>query len=426
LSENNFNLSAVSKPFIISAVILVFAGSIIGSIWIMSLSGLESLSFMRTSFSLHKTFQVDGFLILLVMGVGYMIVPRFRNTPLPSNEMAYSSFTMIIFSITASLVSAFTNLDLSVLANFTQLLGVSIFSGIMIWTMRVHPKLLRIADYFIGLSVVVLIMISLFPLVQGLISMAEVSGWTEERTNGNQLSQLQMLLLFAILMIFGVEYKTLPSFLGFVRPRKKLPVTSFGLAVICVLFGIFSMLNADILLAEIFNIVLLAFVITFASAVYIFGGFDNTEIMRILRGERKARYSYISRHLRLAFLFLCGGIILAGAFNVFKTFMAYDLAIHYTAIGFLGITIALYLPLMLPPITGRMLHFTKFSGLPLFLVVLALVIRTLGHILMTAQVATVIASYMFIASGWMVVAALFAFVTMIHRSAKHEEMINES
>ncbi|MDQ3848082.1 MAG: hypothetical protein M3261_03905 [Thermoproteota archaeon] len=392
----------------------------------MSLSGLEFLGFMRTSFSLHKTFQVDGFLILLVMGIGYMIVPRFRNIPLPSNELAYSSFIMIIFSITASLLSAFTNLDLSVLADFTQLLGVSIFSGIMIWTMRVHPKLLRIADYFIGLSVVVLVVISLFHVSQGLISIMEVERVTEQRANGNQMSQLQMLLLFAILMIFGVEYKTLPSFLGFVRPRKKSPVISFGLAVICVIFGVFSMLNADILLAEIFNMVLLAFAITFASGVYIFGGFDNTEIKRILRGERKARYSYISRHLRLAFLFLCGGFVLAGAFNVFNTFMAYDLAIHYTAIGFLGITIALYLPLMLPPITGRMLHFTKFSALPLFLIVLALVIRTVGHILITAQVATVFASYFFMASGWMVVAGLFAFITMIHRSAKHEEVINES
>ncbi|MDQ3837514.1 MAG: hypothetical protein M3270_11380 [Thermoproteota archaeon] len=426
MSENNVNLSGVSKPFIVSAVILVFAGSIIGSMWMMSLTGLEFFGFMRNSFSLHKTFQVDGFLVLLIMGVGYMIVPRFRNIPLASSELAYSSFIMVIFSITATLLSAFTNWHVSVLASFTQLIGVSIFSGILIWTLRVHPKLLRIADYFIGLSVVILVVISLFHLIQGVIPIGEVAGAAERGSDGNQLSQLQMLLLFAILMIFGVEYKTLPSFLGFVRPRKKLAVVSFGLGVLCVILGVFSMINPNILLAEIFNIVLLAFTIAFAAAVYIFGGFDNTEIMRILRGERKARYSYISRHLSLAFLFLFGGIVLAGAFYVFGTFMLYDLAIHYTAIGFLGITIALYLPLMLPPITGRMMHFTKFSALPLILVVLALVIRTTGHILMTTQVATVFASYIFMASGWMVVAALFAFITMIHRSAKHEEVINES
>lgn len=391
----------------------------------MSLTGIEFPEFMRNSFSLHKTLQVDGFLILLVMGVGYMIVPRFRNIALPSNKLAYASFIMIIFSITASLLSAITNWQLSVLASFMQIIGVSIFSGMVIWTLRVQPKLLRIADYFIGLSIVVLVVISLFHLIQGVMPIAEVAG-AGQGANGNQLSQLQMLLLFAILMIFGVEYKTLPSFLGFIRPRKKLSIVSFGLGVTCVILGVSSTVNGDILLAEIFNIVLLAFAIAFASAVYIFGGFDNTEIKRSLQGERKARYSYISSHLRLAFIFLCGGIVLAGAFSIFGTFMLYDLAIHYTAIGFLGITIALYLPLMLPPITGRMVQFTKFSALPLFLVVLALAIRTSGHILMTAQVATAFTSYIFIASGWMVVAALFAFIMMIHRSTKHEEVINES
>ncbi|MFL6524515.1 MAG: hypothetical protein ACJ70Q_00035 [Nitrososphaera sp.] len=425
MSDDSINLSGVSKPFIVSAVTLVFAGSIIGSIWMMSLTGIEFPEFMRNSFSLHKTLQVDGFLILLVMGVGYMIVPRFRNIALPSNKLAYASFIMIIFSITASLLSAITNWQLSVLASFMQIIGVSIFSGMVIWTLRVQPKLLRIADYFIGLSIVVLVVISLFHLIQGVMPIAEVAG-AGQGANGNQLSQLQMLLLFAILMIFGVEYKTLPSFLGFIRPRKKLSNVSFGLGVTSVILGVSSTVNGHILLAEIFNIVLLAFAIAFASAVYIFGGFDNTEIKRSLRGERKARYSYISSHLRLAFIFLCGGIVLAGAFSIFGTFMLYDLAIHYTAIGFLGITIALYLPLMLPPITGRMVQFTKFSALPLFLVVLALAIRTSWHILMTAQVDAAFTSYIFIASGWMVVAALFAFIMMIRRSNKHEEVINES
>ena len=118
------------------------------------------------------------------------------------------------------------------------------------------------------------------------------------------------------------------------------------------------MLNDDLLLAESFNILLLGFVLTFAATVYIYGGFDNSEILRLIQGEKKARYAYIVRHLRIAFLFLCSGIVLAFAFNFSNSYILYDLAIHYTAIGFLGITVALYLPLMLPPITGKMIHFT--------------------------------------------------------------------
>jgi hypothetical protein len=112
------------------------------------------------------------------------------------------------------------------------------------------------------------------------------------------------------------------------------------------------MLDDDLLLAEAFNSVLLGFVLTFAATVYIYGGFDNSEILRLIQDEKKARYRYIVRNLRIAFQFLCSGIVLAVAFNISNSYIFYDLAIHYTAIGFLGITVALYLPLMLPPIIG--------------------------------------------------------------------------
>ena len=241
------------------------------------------------------------------------------------------------------------------------------------------------------------------------------------------MSEVLMLMLFAILMIFGIEYKTLPSFLGFIKPRRKLSLVSFGLVITSAILGLLSsMVNDDIFLAEIFNIVFLGSVIAFSRSVYIFGGFDNREIICVLQGERKARYKYIIRHLRLAFLFLFTGIVMATVFNMLGTFVLYDLAIHYTAIGFLGITIALYLPLMLPPITGRIIHFTKFNNLPLFLIIAALAIRTLGDVVLTFQPASVASiSYAFMTSGWLVVAALFAFVGMIHSSMKQEEVINK-
>ena len=275
------------------------------------------------------------------------------------------------------------------------------------------------ADYFIALSISALLAIAILKLAGQVV--------VTEGGNASSLTGAQMQLLFAILMIFGVEYKTLPSFLGFIRPRKKLSLISFGLAVSSIIFGLFSSLYDDILLAEIFNIMLLSFVVTFAAAVYIFGGFDNSGILRLIRGEKKARYLYIMRHLRLAFLFLFAGVILATAFNISRSYVLYDLAIHYTAIGFLGVTVALYLPLMLPPITGRMVHFTKFNRLPLLLVVVALAIRTSGDIAMTMQLATIGSSslYLFGISGWVVVVALFAFIMMIHSSMKQAEMINK-
>jgi hypothetical protein len=396
----------------------------------MFLLGAQDLGFASGFFPLHKTFQIEGFLTLLIMGVGYTIVPRFRNVQLPSLSLAYLSFILIILSIAISTISAFSLGGLILPANFAHFFGVSVFTGLMVWTLRIHPRLLRTADYFISLSIIVLLATSFFHLIVAVSIEVNVIGGPlrEEGTRviGNPMSELQMLMLFAILMIFGVEYKTLPSFLGFIKPRRKLSIVSFGLVATSVVLGLSSMVYSDILLVEIFNIALLGSVVAFGNAVYIFGGFDNREILRVLQGERKARYKYILRHLRLAFLFLFAGIIMAAAFNILGKFVLYDLAIHYTAIGFLGMTIALYLPLMLPPITGRIIHFTKFNSLPLFLIVVALAIRTSGDIVLSLQPATIaLASYVFMTSGWLIVAALFAFVIMIHRSMKQEAVINE-
>jgi hypothetical protein len=241
--------------------------------------------------------------------------------------------------------------------------------------------------------------------------------------SGNSLSEVQVLLLFPVMMIFGVQYKTMPSFIGFIRPRKKLSRISFGLASTSAVLVLLAAMYGSPMLAIVFNAVLLACIATFACSIYTFGGFDNSEILRLIRGEKKARYMYTVRHSRLAFLFLLAGVAVALAFNVSSSFILYDLAIHYTAIGFIGITIALYLPLMIPPITGKMVHFSRFNSLPISLVVAALGIRTVGDYVITFY-PTFGASTALMSTGWLVVAALSAFVIMIHRSMREADMID--
>jgi hypothetical protein len=393
-------VSIVSRPFIVSAVVLVFAGSIIGSMWMMSLFG-TGLPFARGGFALHKVFQVEGFLTLLVMGIGYMIVPRFRNVQLPSTKMAYFSLLLVLFSIAASIVSV-AGTDMAAVGAVARFSGIAVFAGIILWTIRIRPRLLRTADYFIALSVITMVATSLL----------QAAGLDD---TGNVLSQVEILLLFPILMIFGVEYKTLPSFLGFIRPRRRLSWVSFVLAAASVALGIASMLHGHQLLATAFNVSLLGSTIAFAGTTYIFGGFDNSEILRLIQGEKKARYRYTIRHSRLAFSFLFAGIAMAAGFSATSLYILYDLAIHYIAIGFIGITIALYLPLMLPPITGRMLHFTKFNNIPVILVVAALLMRAAGDAFLSSDVPLDTISFLMF-SGWLIVAALFVFVAMIHRS----------
>jgi hypothetical protein len=92
-----------------------------------------------------------------------------------------------------------------------------------------------------------------------------------------------------------------------------------------------------------------------------------------------------------------------------------DLAIHYTAIGFIGITIMLFLPLMLPPITGKSINFMNFNKLPIILILSALTLRTLGDIIIDMSVQNQF-SLVFGMSGLVVLAAMFCFVAMIHKS----------
>jgi hypothetical protein len=112
-------------------------------------------------------------------------------------------------------------------------------------------------------------------------------------------------------------------------------------------------------------------------------------------------------------------------------FVFYDLAIHSIAIGFIGLTIALYLPLMLPPIVGKIIHFTSFNKIPLLLIIMSLIIRVAGDFILAQPLYSYlgyiwssslrILIYFFGLSGWFIVAAMLAFVIMIHKSIKEVE-----
>jgi hypothetical protein len=408
-------------------VVLAFIGSSIGSLWMMSFFGIALPQFFHNSFQLHKTLQIDGFLILLIMGIGYMIIPRFRNIPLASTNLAYLSFVLVLCSITIYAVYQIlpiteNNNNLLKCSNLLRLTGIIIFAIIVFLALRVRPKLLRLSDYFIALSIITLIIIN---IVQSI-------GY---EYNTNSLTHIQLWLLFPILMIYGIEYKTLPSFLGFIRPRRILGFASFGLVLVSIILGLISIIlyEENNLFPIIFNIVFLSSALTFGGAVYITGGFDNSgEIRRLIQGEKKARYNFTTIHIKLSFLFLYIGITMALLFNLFnETFAFYDLAIHIIAVGFIGTTITLYLPLMLPPVIGRTIDFTNFNKIPLILIILSLSIRAIGEFAFTQSSSpylAVISSHLyqpiiillqqhfFGLSSWFIVAAMFIFVIMIHRS----------
>ncbi len=388
----------------------------------MSIFGANLTSWLRGILQLHKILQVDGFLTLLIMGIGYMIIPRFRNVQILSVRLVYVSFILILLSLGLQIIQT-TAGDISKPLPWimiSRIIGILIFVIVLFWTLRIRPKLLGLSDYFVALCLITLLTVNLIDL--------------SKYSYSNLLIQILLWLLFPLLMIFGIEYKTLPSFLGYIRPRKILAVVSLLLISASIISGLASLLYLNILLLPIvFSAALFASSMIFAIAIYAFGGFDNREILSLISGEKKARYTFIVIHIKISFVFLLIGITMALLFYVVgQYYIFYDLAIHIIAIGFIGLTIALYLPLMLPPIIGKIIHFTNFNRIPLILIVLSLCMRVGGDLLLGQPLSSYsedalnsyrVLSYFFSMSGWIVVAAMFVFVIMIKRSMKEQSLI---
>ena len=139
----------------------------------------------------------------------------------------------------------------------SRIFGISIFTIIILWTLRVRPKLLGLSDYFVFLCLVALMTVNLIDLL----------GYRYFFTNS--LVNIQLWLLFPVLMIFGIEYKTLPSFLGFIRPKKTSAILCLVCISICMVSGLVYIIFRDkaLPLSIIFNTQLFCYFIAFSQAI---------------------------------------------------------------------------------------------------------------------------------------------------------------
>ena len=409
---NNRHVFNPSKPFVITALIMLIIGSIIGSIWMMMMYGVILPAELANTIHLHKLLQFEGFITLIIMGIGYLIVPRFRNVSVPSIKLVYISYGLILASVIFSIIVSTSSTPQLIetigfsLAGFCRIFGVGIFCFMILLILRIPPKLLRLADYFIGLSIVLF----------ACLAVSNVLNYNGITNN------VQLWLMFPIMMIFGIEYKTLPSFIGFIWPRKKLSIMAAAVLTISLGFGLASsFIQNNILLDAMFRFFLLAGVVCFTCALNVFAGFDNSNILKLSKGEKKARYKYTLVISKLSFTLLLIGITSMISMFISELFFLYDMWIHITAIGFIGLTVALYLPLMLPPILGRTVRFIHISKLPIWLIITSLSIRMLGDFFIHLLSFSGQSSFQFLTlplslSGWMILAAILSFMFMIHRS----------
>jgi len=223
-------------------------------------------------------------------------------------------------------------------------------------------------------------------------------------------------------MIFGIEYKTLPSFLGFIRPRKKIGLLSLLFLITTFIVGIVAELFADdIILPILFNLFMLSSSITFSISTYVYNNYENKKYILQSTEDKKERYFYTLYHTRISFYFLFIGGIFGLMFYLFdKKFIFYDLSIHFIAIGFIGITIASYFPMMLAPILGKPIAVKKSNKIPLILITLSLFIRAIGlmYISFFNDNDLFILHVLTSLSGLLILLAIVIFILLMYKSIK--------
>jgi hypothetical protein len=409
LVKNNY----IFIPIIISAIIFILVGSFIGTIWFAFILKVNIPLFNGSIFNLHRIFQLESGLTLLIMGIGFMIVPRFRNISIGSLTIIKISFLSIIISTflvivsTINIYESIINERILFISEIFRIFGVMLFVGKTIDTLKIRPKLLRTADYFVGFSSICLLIVSILNLF---------------KLNDNTLTDIEIQLLFPIIMIFGIEYKTLPSFLGFIRPRKKFGIVSLLFLIIAFILGITKFfINDYVVLPILFNLFMMFSSITFSISIYLYNNYENKKYILQSAIDKKERYLYTLYHTRISFYFLYVGLFLGILFYIFdKKFMFYDLSIHFIAIGFIGITIASYFPMMIAPIFGKPIIVKKINKIPLILIIFSLLTRTIGMVYTSYFNSSGFSFLQSLTSisGFLILLAIIIFIALMYKSIK--------
>ena len=405
----------IVKPFIMAAIIFFLIGSFVGSLLFAFILKVNIPLINGSVFILHRIFLLESGLTILIMGIGFVIVPHFRNISIGSPAIIKISFISVIISTFLAIAST-TNVSESLpinenilfISEIFRVIGIFLFVGKIVDTLKIKPKLLRTADYFVRLSSMCILIISIFSLLN---------------LNDYTLTDIEVQLLFPLVMIFGIEYKILPSFLGFIRPRKKFGMLSLLLLIAAFSLGIVIKLGISdgTELPILFNLFVIFASITFSISVYVYNNYENKKYILQSTADKNQRFLFTMHHTRVSFCFLYVGAVLGLLFYVFdENFVFYDLSVHFIAIGFIGVTIASYLPMMLAPILGKPIAVNGLYNIQLILIIVSLLTRSVGIVYVSyfdSYGFTLLHSLTSM-SGFLVLLAMAIFIVLMLKSIK--------
>ncbi len=381
-------ISTWSRPFVKASVITLFIGTALGSIYMLVLSGLSIP--ITALLPLHREVQTSA-VTLLVMGVIYMLVPRMRSIRFEYTDAAKVSLLLMLSSLVVYPFMLWSAYAVPI-THTLRISGLSLFAAVTISMLRVAPRSGKLADYYLVLALVMLLAYNSILVLDVII---------------HALNRVYIWLSSIIFVILGVQYKVVPVFFNESRPMQPYDRIAFIFAVVSALLLFFDILYA--------SIALIALVLVYSYSIYVMRAYRIPDFLinsdSADAHEKVARIRYLILLLRISYIMLTIGVCIALLYSITPAFALYDLAIHMITMGFIGITIMNFMPIMLPPIVGRNINYVRFNGIPLILLLAAIGVRVLWNILpLVIDIDRAVLGI----SGIITIIAMLLYIRMIH------------
>ncbi|MEM3185437.1 MAG: hypothetical protein QXQ39_01995 [Conexivisphaerales archaeon] len=411
VSESKRNpLRLLTLLFIATGSVIAFFGTAVGSALLASISGI-SIKLTPVDLQVHPSAQIYGFIFEFIMGVAYILVPRFKASTISSIRMAYLNYALLT------------------VANIGFIVSDYLYKYFLIFSILFS---LATLIFMVQIIKVTLIKKGVFPETDPLIMTAAVSAFFSSlilssasylHTDLFSPGSLELSLLgFAGSMIYAVEIRSVSFRQCDYRITFTKMTSLFQASAVAISF--LSLLLSDNILQLLGT---LLFLLAAVMAIISLRIFELAHPLMYRPSMTQMHYKimkYNDLSMLLAFFWLLVGLVIGIIYEITDSsiFIFRDLSIHSVAIGFIGSTILCFAPMLLPGLLGRRGPTTGLSYYPVLILNAGLVIRAVGDAF--SLVNAPLPSWEAL-SGPLILISMAWFLFMIHNIGKKKEMLQK-
>jgi len=394
------------------SVLAIAAGSTLGMlgvslgvIWLASLWGLVGAPW---AIFLHPDLMILGFLQLFILGVGSLLIPRFKNRRIASPRLGYLSVGLIV---TGGLLPFFPG-PLHLLSTSLMLVGSLIFSLMLMASLGRPSSRFAAADYYLHLGLSILVVIAFLKVLNSIGLSPSPRGYWDAGL------LLISLAGFPIAMIAGIMTRTIHFRIAVIRHR--LSISSFIIYIMVISLAIMELagsIQPTWIMSAPLLILWALWAVSFSLSIELFRKDSGEQFSRMNERDR-ARYLYFVSVIRLAgvWLLVSAGLAVAFAYASLTDssllFGLRDSFIHALSLGFIGHIIMGYGPIMLPGLLMRRMPYIGLTLTPPYLLTAGTIWRVIGMILDPFAGYSLWTTAL---SGIVIVVAIIHFLLMTHR-----------